>query len=155
METKEFNERLNGISKLMFVNTNPMEQVNNWMGNIIPNVFTYGVLSERAMERNLAETSGRERQTTFMSDLSIGEWCESKKGVLDTCKNVMMSWKDDVEYMAEFVLCVNWKSWEHHARGNAEWTKFYSLLYEFVRDLVYDYYEGDEEKTTYLYEYLD
>lgn len=155
METKEFNERLNGISKLMFVNTNPMERVNNWMGNTIPNVFVYGAMSERTMEKNLAETSGRERQTTFMSDLSIGEWCESKKGVLDTCKNAMKSWKDNVEYMAEFVLCVNWKSWEHHARGNAEWTKFYSLLYEFVRDLMYDYYEGDDDKMEYMYEYLD
>lgn len=156
MNKMEFNKKVTtGLAQLMCVNTEPMERVSNWMGETIPNVFAYGAISERCMERQLAELKGCKRMTTFMSDLSVGEWCEGRKGVLDTCKNALKSWKDDEKYMAEFVLCVNWKSWEHHARGNKEWTKFYSLLYELVRDLVYDYYEGDEEKTSYLFNYLD
>jgi hypothetical protein len=154
MTKKELSKRLSGLSQFMSVNEAPMERVSNWMGTAIPNVFAYGAVSERCMERQLAE-AGKKRITTFMSDLSIGEWVEGRKGVLDTCKNAISSWKDNEQYMAEFVLCVNWKSWEHAARKNVEWSKFYSLLYEWVRDFVYDYYEGNDEKVSYVWSYLD
>ena len=154
MTKEDFNSKLATISQFMSVNDAPMERVNNWMGQTIPNVFSYGATSEHCMEIHLAET-GKERKTTFMHDLSIGEWCEGKFGVVDTCYRAMKEWKDYEDYMAEFVLCVNWKAWEHHARGNKEWCKFYSLLYEFVRDLVYEYYEDNSEKTAYVYNYLD
>lgn len=154
MEKKEFNSRLREIintAKEQFIGTK-FEAVNNWMGMSV-NMFQYGATSERCMENNLAQC-GKKRKTTFMSDLSFGEWC-GLRGVLDTIKNAMSSWKDDEEYMAEFVLCCNWKAWEHDARKNTNWAKFWSIMYELVRDLMYDYYEGDEEKTRYLWEYLD
>lgn len=154
MEKKEFNSRLREIistAKEEFVSTK-FEAVNNWMGMPV-NLFQYAATSERCMERNLAEC-GKKRKTTFMSDLSTGEWF-GLKGVLDTVKNAISSWRDDEEYMAEFVLCCNWKAWEHDARKNTNWAKFWSVMYELVRDLMYDYYEGDEEKTRYLWEYLD
>ena len=154
MTEKQMARRLAGLARFMRVNDNPMESVGNWMGTAIPNVFMYARVSERCMEAQLEEV-GRKRITTFMADLSIGEWCSGRDGVLDTCKNAIRSWKDNEKYMAEFVLCVNWKSWEHHARGNKEWCKFYSLLYDWVRDFVYDYYRGDDEKVRYVWEYLD
>lgn len=129
-----------------------LEPVNNWFG-IPVNVFQYSATSERCMEMQLSEL-GKERLTTFMSDLSIGEWY-GLSGVLDTIKNAVTSWKDDETYMAEFVLCVNWKSWEHDARKNPNWVKLWSFLYEQIRDLMYDYYEEDENKTAYLWDYLD
>lgn len=89
-----------------------------------------------------------------MSDLSTGEWF-GFNGVLDTVKNALTSWKDDEEYMAEFVLCCSWKAWEHGARKNTQWVRAYSFLYDNIRDLMYDYYAEDEEKTAYMYEYLD
>lgn len=131
------------------------ESVSDWCGTKIPNVFAYGATSERTMERNLAETSGRERKTTFMSDLSVGEWCSGVHGVLDTTKTAILSWCGNVEYIAEFILCVNWKSWEMHARQKPVWSLIYSRLYHGVVNLMYEYYDGDDESTRYLYEYLD
>lgn len=132
-----------------------LEPVNLWNGERIGSVFMYGAISEKCMERQLKELKGLDRKTTFMSDLSIAEWCGGYKALLDTIKNCMLSWKDDETYMAEFVLCVNWKAWEHNARGNAGWSRLYSALYEVVRDLTYQYYEHDKKKTAYVWEYLD
>lgn len=155
MTKKQLTKRCNGIVTLMKHTFDGvvMEKVNNWMGRPV-GVFEYAAISEHCMERQLQETSGRERLTTFMSDLSMAEWY-GIKGVLDTFENAVTSWCDDEKFMAEFVLCVNWKSWEHHARKNTEWMKFYSILYENVRDLVYDYYKGNKEKTSYVWSYLD
>lgn len=154
MEKKEFNSRLREIistAKEEFVGTK-FEAVNSWFGTPV-NVFQYSATSEHYMERQLSEC-GKERKTTFMSDLSTGEWF-GLNGVFDTVKNAVSSWKDDEEYMTEFVLCLNWKAWEHDARKNTNWAKFWSVMYEQVRDLMYDYYEGDEKKTRYLWEYFD
>lgn len=156
MTTNEFQSEVNKIIRLMNeqFNGTKMEAVNTWCGQPLRNVFQYAATSEACMENNLAQV-GKERHTTFMSDISIGEWCDGIHGVLDTIKRAMNEWHDNEEYMAEFILCVNWKAWEHHGRKNPEWTKFYSCLYDNVRDLMYDYYADDEEKTSYLYEYLD
>ena len=154
MEKKEFASRLREIISTAKENFSgaKFEAVNNWMGTPV-NLFQYAATSERCMERNLAEC-GKKRKTTFMSDLSTGEWF-GFNGVLDTVKNAVSSWKDDEEYMAEFVLCTNWKAWEHDARKNTQWVRAYSFLYDNIRDLMYDYYAEDEEKTAYMYEYLD
>lgn len=154
MEKSEFTRRLNKIitaTKNAF-NGVSFESVGDWFGTPV-NVFQYSATSEYNMERQLSKC-GKERKTTFMGDLSRGEWF-GMKGALDTVKNAVSSWKDDEVYMAEFVLCVNWKAWEHDARGNANWVRFWSFVFEHVRDLMYDYYSGDDEKTRYLWEYLD
>ena len=156
MEKSEFKSRLNEIITATndAFNGVVFESVAFWMGQKMPNVFVYAATSEHCMERQLKDLKGEERKTTFMSDLSIGEWC-GMKGALDTIKNAVSEWRDDVEYMAEFILCVNWKAWEHAARENKNWVNFWSFVYEQVRDLMYDYYSGDDEKTRYLWEYLD
>lgn len=154
MEKSEFTRRLNKIitaTKNAF-NGVSFESVGDWFGTPV-NVFQYAATSEYNMERQLSEC-GKERKTTFMGDLSRGEWF-GMKGALETVKNAVSSWKDDEVFMAEFILCTNWKAWEHDARGNTNWVKFWSFVFEHVRDLMYDYYSGDDEKTRYLWEYLD
>ena len=156
MKKQEFNTKVHDVVKAMKdqMQGHQVEDARHWDRKRIFGVFDYAAICEGIMERQLND-NGHDRKTTFMSDLSIGEWCEGMLGVLDTWKRVMMSWKDDVEFMAEFVLCVNWKSWEHHGRSNNEWAMFYSFLYEYTRDLAYEYYEGDDEKTKYMFDYLD
>jgi len=156
MNKKEFNSRVVSVTTdaMTAISGKSLESTHNWFGTPVTNVFIYGAISERNMERQLMELKGCKRKTTFMSDLSVAEWC-GWRSLLYTIKNVMKSWKDDETYIAEFVLCVNWKAWEHSARGNDVWAAFYSALYEGVRDLMYDYYEGDDKKTSYLFEYLD
>lgn len=154
MNKKEFSSRLReniSTAKEQFIGTK-FEAVNNWMGTPV-NVFQYAATSEYYMERHLSNC-GKKRKTTFMSDLSVGEWY-GLNGVFDTIKNAISSWCDDEKYMAEFVLCLNWKAWEHYARKNTQWVRAYSFLYDNIRDLMYDYYAEDEEKTAYMYKYLD
>lgn len=160
MTKQEFNTKVNDIVTAMndLMQGRTLENVSMWFGQRVPNVFAYGATSEAAMERMLSE-NGHERKTTFMSDLSIAEWCTCAQGnvkeFMQSYKNIMRNWRDSVEFMSEFVLCVNWKSWEHYERGNNEWARFYSFLYNYTRDLMYEYYEGDEEKTAYMFDYLD
>ena len=156
MKKSEFNGRLLGILATAQENYRQAkyEHVNDWFGQLVPNVFTYGAISERCMERQLKELKGTERQTTFMSDLSIGEWF-GFNGVIDTVRNAVESWRNNKEYIAEFILCLNWKAWEHDARKKKNWVVLYSFLYDSILELMYDYYSGNEEKTSYLWKYLD
>ena len=152
MNKKEFKERVNGLDAFMNLNAEPMEKVNSWMGQPLPNAFIYGATSERCMENNMMKG---EREYTFMFDLSTQEWVFGKKGVLDYLKQAITEWKDNEHAMAELILSVNFKSWEHAARSNNQWGYLYSELFYYVRDLTYDYYENDQEKVAYVWEYLD
>lgn len=157
MNKSEFCKRIDEILLTVGREMNgiKLEPVNMWNVQEVPNVFAYAATCEHCVERQLEDLKGCERKTTFTADLSIGEWVSGWSGVFDTLRRCMVEWRDNVEFMSEFVLCVNWKAWEHHARQNFMWAKFYSLLYEGVRDLMYDYYEGDEDKTSYMWHYLD
>ena len=114
----------------------------------------YAAACEMLFEKQLKEMTGRERISTFYGDLSIAEYF-GIKGVLDTVKNVCRYWADSVEMFSEFVLCVNWKAWEHAGRNNDNWAKVYTELYYAIDELITQYYEGDEEKLDYYYRYLD
>lgn len=157
MKAKELERRIMGAIKVVKENINGYnaESVRDWLGDTMDNALEYGGASMRTLERNLERIGKAERKTTFMSDLSVAEWCGGYDAVLDTTKRVINEWKDNVEYMSEFVLCTNWKAWEHNGRDNYNWARFYSILFECVRDLMYDYYEGDEEKVGYMWSYLD
>ena len=159
MTTKKFNtllkEGIENVDKYMADEVGlSTEPVNDWCGHEMNNVFHYAAQSQHCQELRLEE-NGHEREFTFMSDLSIAEWCGGTGAVLETTSRVMKEWKNNEHAMAEFVLSVNWKAWEMHARKKNVWSIFYSVLYEVVRDLVYDYYEGNDEKVGYVYDYLD
>ena len=87
--------------------------------NGVTNVFMYGACEERVFERQASEC-GYERKTTFFSDLSLAEWLGAAS-VRDTYNNVVKSWFNDKVYFTEFVMSLNWKIWEQHARGNDKW----------------------------------
>ena len=156
MSKSEFKNRVSNIIaavKEHAANDLTLSGEREWMGHTFASPFHYAAQSEFCMERRLAEVD-KERQTSFMSDLSIGEWY-GLSGLLDTVRKVVNEWKDNEVFIAEFILCLNWKSWEHHARKNAGWMELYAVLFEEVRDLLYDYYESDVQKSNYLWEYLD
>ena len=80
------------------------------------NVSVYATCCERMFEGFL-NSVGKTRKTTFFADLSIAEWCEGAKGVKDTYKRVIKAWKNDVVYMAEFVVALNQKIWMHYEQN--------------------------------------
>lgn len=156
MTNKEFNQRV----KEMLANIEPRKletlieaKVQNG------NVFNYAAWCEHNFELNLREDY--KRKTTFTSDLSIAEWCESMESgaVLDTLARCLKEWHDNIEFFAELIIAVNMKSWEHHARENHEWSAFYSDLYYIVKDLYFDWFNESnpksEDAANYYLDYVD
>ena len=84
--------------------------------NGITNVFQYGHAEEKCIFEKQASELGYERKTTFFSDLSQAEWL-GLENVKDTFNNIVKSWLNNYEYFTEFVLCLNWKSWEWAGRN--------------------------------------
>lgn len=155
MKKTEFEKRLTEIinSARKNVEGKTLESVNDWFGKRV-DVLTYSATSEYYMERQLSDLGKGKRQTTFMKDFSIGEWF-GLNNLFDTILKSVVNWRESEKYMAELVLCLNWKAWEHDARQKAGWRDLYSFLFEEIRDLMYDYYEGDDKKTEYLWSFLD
>ena len=111
--------------------------------NGITNVFQYAAAEEKCIFERQAAECGYERKTTFFSDLSIAEWYGADS-VRDTYKNVMRSWVNNVVYFTEFVMSLNWKIWEHHARGNEELALVYDELWREADELACNTYKGDD-----------
>lgn len=114
------------------------------------NVFTYARREEVNFERQLNET-GKERKTTFFSDLSIAEWYGRRYAITDTYNRIVSEWLNDREYFQEFVLALYWKSWEWYDRGNEDFARLYSKLYRKADELAGRTYKGDELRAYYTY----
>lgn len=118
------------------------------------NVFEYSDREEMAFKSMMNEC-GLEPKTTFFSDLSIAEFIGGEKGIRDTYKRVLKEWMDNVEFITEFLLSLNWKCWEWYDRGKDDYMRLYKDLYETASDKVFLHYEGDNEKTAYILRMLD
>ena len=109
------------------------------------------------MFANYLKDIGKEKKWTWYGDLSIAEWCihMQDNSVIETCQHALKYWADNVACMAEFACSVAMKATEHYERKNFYWAEYYTLLYDAIVSLLYDYYKGDNEKTSYLWRYLD
>lgn len=117
------------------------------------NIFQYAANCEAAFKA-MASDCGYTRKTTFYYDLSIAE-VYGQKGIKDTFKSVMKEWMDNVEYITEFIMCLNWKSWQMAHQGNDEIGQLYAELYEKALGQVYKHYAKNEEACAYIYRTLD
>jgi hypothetical protein len=95
---------------------------------------------------------GKERKTTFFADLSIAE-CYGVKGIKDTYRQVMRSWGKDLNYMCEWVVCLNQKIWQHHDTNNDNLAKVYDELWRKADEHCRKTFKG-ENLTEYL-NYID
>ena len=82
-----------------------------------------------------------EFKTTFWSDFTIAD-AFGPKAVEDTYKRAFGEWRDEVEYVTELVLVLNWKCWDHYETGRRELSALYSDLYYQARDWCLDNLEG-------------
>lgn len=119
------------------------------------NVFQYSASCEAMFENYLSETSGYKRKTTFYSDLSIAEFMEGKKGVKDTYKRVMKSWLNNIEYITEFCMALNIKSWQAYNENKTELSSLYADLYYKCKDEIYKHFKDDRKALDYFYETTD
>ena len=90
---------------------------------------------------NIEAMTGYKPMTTFYEDLSIADMF-GEKAIKDTYKRVFKSWKHDYKYITEFIMALNWKSWEH--QYNETYCKLYADLYYEARDWAFDHLKGEE-----------
>lgn len=94
---------------------------------------------------NIEAMTGYKPKTTFYMDFSIAD----KFGVdaiKDTYNRAFAHWKDDIEYVTELAMVVNWKSWEHSASGNNTYTELYTDLYYTIDEWCMNNLKGDDMK---------
>jgi len=113
------------------------------------NVFQYASACELMFESFLNEV-GKERKTTFFADLSIAE-CYGVKGVKDTYRQVMRSWGKNLDFMCEWVVCLNQKIWQHHDTNNYILAKVYDELWRKADDYCRNHFKGEELSKYYAY----
>lgn len=107
---------------------------------------------ERAWEQRVMDMSGYKRKTTFYSDLTIAD-AFGVKAIKDTYKRVCKAWMSNIEYITEFAICLNHKSWEHQERE--DYCKLYSDLWYEISDKICEHYKGNEEAISYFYRVTD
>ena len=114
------------------------------------NVFQYAMGMEQCFE-NFLQSVGKERKTTFFSDLSIAE-CYGINAVKETYRDVMNSWGDDLEFMCEWVISLNQKIWQHYNK-NRELAKVYDDLWRKADNYCREHFKGEELEK--YYDYID
>ena len=92
----------------------------------------------------MLETCGYVTKTTFYDDFTIADRF-GIKAIKDTYKRAFNEWKDNVEYITEFVMVLNHKMW-HHYKSNHE-------LYEKANDWCMDNLKGTD--LDYFYKTTD
>lgn len=103
-------------------------------------------------EWNVEAITGYKPKTTFYMDFSIADRFGAA-AIKDTYLRAFRSWKNNVEYLTELVMVLNWKTWEHHDAGNARYVELYSELYYAADDWARENLTGDD--LMYYYNTLD
>ena len=91
---------------------------------------------------------GYKQITTFFEDFSIADRF-GISAIKDTYKRAFKGWKDNVEYITELDMVLNWKSWqfapkEQGGEDNDAYCKLYSDLYYELRDWCFENLKGDD-----------
>lgn len=137
---------------------NGLEKVYNVFGRLVTTPIEYRFVAD-AMIRGYLRNIGREKKWTWFDDLAVSEWFVANgtepNAVLDTCAHAMKYWHESAESMAEFLFALSLKCNEHYERENKNWSTYYARLFYYCRDLVYEYYENDDERTGIVWRYLD
>lgn len=96
---------------------------------------------------NIEGMTGYTPKTTFYTDFSIADGF-GEAAIRDTYKRAFDSWKNNVEYVTELVMALNWKIFEHHGK-NQKLAKLYDELWREADEWCMDNLEG-EDKRYYL-----
>lgn len=93
------------------------------------------------------EDNGYKTITTFYMDFSFCDMIVNKTeaifAIKDTYKRAFKEWRNNVEYITEFVMVLNHKIWEWYDK-DAEFAKIYNDLWEDADAWCMDNLKGDE-----------
>ena len=76
---------------------------------------------------NIEALTGYKPMTTFYEDFSIAD-AFGVSAIKDTYKSSFNNWKDNYEYITEFIIVLNWKIWEHYEKNDA-YAELYNELW--------------------------
>ena len=78
---------------------------------------------------NIQAMTGYEPLTTFYTDFSIADNF-GLSAIKDTYKRAFAAWKDDVKYLTELVMVLNWKTFEHYGKNETVAQLYQDLFFE-------------------------
>ena len=91
---------------------------------------------------NIEAVTGYKPKTTFYEDFSIADGF-GEAAIKDTFKRAFNGWKNNVEYLTELIMVLNWKIWEH-IELNRRYANLYQDLYMDADAWVWDNLTGDD-----------
>ena len=78
---------------------------------------------------SIQELTGYEPKTTFWQDFSIADNFGTS-AIRDTYDRAFDHWHNNVVYLTELVMTLNWKIWQHYEAGNSDISALYNELWE-------------------------
>lgn len=93
-----------------------------------------------------------ECQTTFWQDFTIAE-CFGLEAIRDTYRRASAEWGNNVKYMTELTMVLNWKLWDHYGKGREEYARIYDGLWKAADRYCAAHFTGDD--LTYYYRTTD
>lgn len=101
----------------------------------------------------IEELTGYKPKTTFYMDFSIAEPF-GLSAVCETYTRAMKEWLENIEYVTELSMVLNWKIWEHHEK-NDTLAKLYNDLWDKCCTEIVKQYENNKEALNYYYSTTD
>lgn len=102
---------------------------------------------------NIKALTGYEPKTTVYSDFSIAE-VFGISAICSTYSQLLDEWKNDIVYLTELSMALNWKIWEHHEK-NDTFAKMYNDLWFKCCDFIEKTFAKDKEALSYFYRTTD
>lgn len=80
--------------------------------------------------------------TTFNYDFAIAD-AFGVAAVQDTYNRAFKEWKNDIKYITELVIILNYGIWKHY-QSNEELALLYDKLWQECQDYVYENFSDDD-----------
>lgn len=77
----------------------------------------------------ITEMTGYQPKTTYWNDFETAEMFGGEKAIRDTYKRAKKYWCEDIVYMTEICMVLNWRLNLWYQRGNMELAKLYDELW--------------------------
>ena len=103
----------------------------------------YDYMGRQLIDWNIEEMCGYKPKTTYYTDFGIAEWFGAD-AIRDTYERAMEAWKENIEWVTEIAMVLNWKWHEHSAGDNREYADLYGELWEETDRFVNEHYKDDE-----------
>lgn len=114
----------------------------------------YNYMGAPLIDWNIEELTGYKPKTTFYTDFGIAERF-GEDAIRDTYERAVDEWKDDIEWLTEIVMVLNWKIWEHYHGGNDKLAMLYDELWRDSENEVHKRFDGNEKAMSYYWRTTD